>query len=139
MDPIIGWVITAGSIITAGGIITRLLARLLRSTDRMIAEWQGEPPGTDASGAETNAGRPGIPARMLSIEKSSTKTANLVADIDRQLSTQPGGVRSTLDYHERRLTGHDTELGELRAALRRNHPSDPATVRPDPIPEPPAS
>ena len=146
MDPIVSWIVTTGAALGGLGLIIAWIRRsesTMRGLDRVVREWQGEPPVLDASGAEVQPARPGIPARVVRIEQSSAQTAalaaetaTLVADMDQQLR-KPGGIRKTLDHHERRITGHDVELGELRAALRRNHPDDPATVKPDPIPIPP--
>ena len=140
MDPIISWIITTGATLGGLGLIVAWIRRseaTMRGLDRVVREWSGEPAVIDASGAEVQPARAGIPARMLSIERSAEETTRLVADIDKQLR-KPGGVRTTLDHHEQRLNGHDREIGQLRDALQRNHPDDPAgSHRPDPIPEPP--
>jgi len=110
------------------------ITRLGSAVEGIVEDWQGEPERRDASGAVVQAGRPGLPARIKSIEEQlRVDYATLHRDVatltQGQADLAEGQAAMSSD-----VTALAAEFGTFKRRyqrdLERNHPGYTPTTTP---------
>ena len=105
------------------------VTRLGSAVEGIVKDWQGEPERRDASGAVVQPGRPGLPARIKSIEEQLRVD---YATLNRDVATLAEGQAAMASDVTALAADFGTFKRRYQRDLERNHPGyTPTDETPD--------